>query len=75
MPGIVSQPRPMLNAAYYKRRAQEIRVLRARVADPWIRKQLDDIAEGYDRIAERVKAWDRDHPQVQSCERIAPSLT
>jgi hypothetical protein len=55
-------PQPELNAAFYRRRAQETRDAADRASDARIRQQLLEIAEGYDRLAELDEAWERDHP-------------
>jgi hypothetical protein len=57
MTGIVSLPRPQLDAAYYRRRAQESRDLATKVPTASIREQMLDMAEGYDRIAERAESY------------------
>jgi hypothetical protein len=56
-------PGPELNAPFYRRRARETRDAANGVSDPLMRRQLLDIAEGHDRLAELDEAWERDHPK------------
>lgn len=60
MSGVPPLPRPKLDAAYYRRRAQESRDLAGRVQVASIRRQLLEMAEGYERMAERTAAWEDD---------------
>jgi hypothetical protein len=62
MTGIVRLPRPKLDGAYYRRRAQECRAMARRVPDVSVRAQMLQIAETYDHIAEQTKPWESDHP-------------
>jgi hypothetical protein len=61
MTGIVSIPRPKLDAAHYRRRARESRDLAPQLPDEVLRQQMLEIADGYDRIAARAEAWERQH--------------
>jgi hypothetical protein len=61
MTGFVPLPRPKPDGAYYRQRARECRAMARRVPDVSVRAQMLQIAETYDRIAERTETWERDH--------------
>jgi hypothetical protein len=57
-----------LNAAYYRRRAQETRNLASAMTDASIQMQMRSIAEEYARLAERAEAWERNYPKPLEAE-------
>ncbi len=58
-----SSPQVKLDAAHYRKRAQQSRALAEEISDAAIQKQLLDISDTYARIAERIEGWDRDSPE------------
>ena len=51
----MAEENPTLRAAHYRQQAKDVRSFAERAAVPDIKKQLLEIAERYDRLAERAE--------------------
>ena len=58
-----SSPKQRLDAAHYRRRAQESRELATHMSETAIRMQLLGLSETYSRIAGHIELLDQDHQQ------------